>query len=42
MDFGDVGVVVWPESEEREGWWREVLGSRLSLRRVRPSRDRSG
>lgn len=22
----DLGVVVWPDSKEREAWWREVLG----------------
>ena len=25
MDTGDVDVVVWPESEEREAWWRQVV-----------------
>ena len=26
MNFGDLGVVVWTESEEREAWWCQVLG----------------
>ncbi|WP_192713732.1 hypothetical protein [Rhodococcus sp. OAS809] len=25
MDTGDVDVVVWPESAEREAWWRQVV-----------------
>ncbi|MGM5069205.1 hypothetical protein EU244_030730 [Rhodococcus qingshengii] len=27
MDVSDFGVVVWPESEEREAWWREIVGA---------------
>lgn len=30
-DFGDRGVVVWTESEERETWWREALGIEPSV-----------
>ncbi|MCD2109274.1 hypothetical protein O4214_29860 [Rhodococcus erythropolis] len=26
MDTSDFDVVVWPESQEREAWWREILG----------------
>ena len=25
MDAGDVDVVVWPESAEREVWWRQIV-----------------
>ncbi|MBQ7805030.1 hypothetical protein [Rhodococcus sp. (in: high G+C Gram-positive bacteria)] len=25
MDVDDLDVVVWPESEEREMWWRQVV-----------------
>ncbi|MFI5436643.1 hypothetical protein ACHMZP_33390 [Rhodococcus baikonurensis] len=25
MDTGDVDVVVWPESVEREAWWRQIV-----------------
>jgi len=25
MDVDDLDVVVWPESEEREAWWRQVV-----------------
>ncbi len=25
MDTGDVDVVVWPESAEREAWWRQIV-----------------
>lgn len=25
MDTGDVDVVVWPESAEREVWWRQIV-----------------
>ncbi|MCC4306743.1 MULTISPECIES: hypothetical protein [Rhodococcus] len=27
MDVSDFDVVVWPESEEREAWWRAVVGA---------------
>ncbi|MFF1555808.1 hypothetical protein ACFVX3_32835 [Rhodococcus erythropolis] len=27
MDVSDFEVVVWPESEEREAWWREIVGA---------------
>jgi hypothetical protein len=26
MDPSEMDVVVWTESEERQAWWREVLG----------------
>ena len=26
MDFSDLNVVVWTESEEREAWWRDIVG----------------
>lgn len=26
MDVSDFGVVVWPVSEEREAWWRQIVG----------------
>ncbi|WP_141210738.1 hypothetical protein [Rhodococcus sp. OK302] len=28
MEFSDLDVVVWTESEEREAWWRGVVGVR--------------
>lgn len=27
MDVSDLDVVVWPVSEEREAWWREIVGA---------------
>lgn len=27
MDVNDLDVVIWPESEEREAWWREIVGA---------------
>ncbi|MBS3695659.1 hypothetical protein [Rhodococcus qingshengii] len=27
MDVDDLDVVVWPESEEREAWWRQIVGA---------------
>lgn len=27
MDVSDLDVVVWPESEEREAWWRQIVGA---------------
>jgi len=27
MDISEFDVVVWPESEEREAWWREIVGA---------------
>ncbi|MDF2470973.1 hypothetical protein [Rhodococcus erythropolis] len=26
MNASEFDVVVWPESQEREAWWREILG----------------
>ncbi|MDV6278285.1 hypothetical protein R3Q06_33085 [Rhodococcus erythropolis] len=31
MDVSDLDVVVWPESEEREAWWREIVGGRRDV-----------
>ena len=25
MDISDIDVVVWPESAEREAWWRQIV-----------------
>jgi hypothetical protein len=27
MDVSDLDVVVWCESEEREAWWRQIVGA---------------
>jgi len=44
MDVDDLDVVVWPESEEREAWWREIVGGgrdglSAAMTRNRPGED---
>ena len=40
MDVSDLDVVVWPVSEEREAWWREIVGAGTDGLPARATGDR--